>query len=194
MVGTASRDPLPPSVTIAARAATPFSARSDAPCRSASSSTVSDRRCAGSRRIGARVAEPDDEQVRRGAPALGPGEGAAQGLALFGRGPGCPALGSAAASLSLGCTFLALALGGLLRHARGGWPTTTVVSGSTSVVTPAGSTRSETRTCPPMVSSLTSASMAVGMSEGSALMREGEHLLLHQPVAVVHLESPRRAP
>ena len=46
----------------------------------------------------------------------------------------------------------------------------TAVSGSMSVVTPVGSARSETRTCPPMVSALMSASMAEGMAVGSALM------------------------
>ncbi len=36
-----------------------------------------------------RVSQPDNQQVGRGAPALRPGEGAAQGLALFARGLGC---------------------------------------------------------------------------------------------------------
>ena len=61
--------------------------------------------------LGARVAQPDDQQVGRGAPALGPGEGFAQGLALFGRG-----LGGLAASACLGGGALAghgLALGAL---------------------------------------------------------------------------------
>ncbi len=45
-----------------------------------------------------------------------------------------------------------------------------MVSGSMSVVTPVGSARSETRTCPPMVSALMSASIAEGMAVGRALM------------------------
>ncbi len=139
--------------------------------------------------LGARVAEPDDEQIRRGAPALGPGEGAAQGLALFGRGAGClrARLGGRRASPSAAPSSASPSAASSTTT-RGGWPTTTVVSGSTSVVTPEGSTRSETRTWPPMVSSLMSASMAVGMSVGQRVDREGEHLLLDKAVAVVHLD------
>ena len=33
--------------------------------------------------LGSGIAQPDDQEVRRGAPALRPGKGAAQGLALF---------------------------------------------------------------------------------------------------------------
>ena len=57
-----------------------------------------------------------------------------------------------------------------------------------SVVTPVGSVRSDTRTCPPMVSALMSASMAEGMAVGSALMAQREHLLVDQTVAVLDLE------
>ena len=116
------------------------------------------------------VAQPDDQQVRRCPPALGPGEGAAQGLALFAAGLGRRARRTRR-RLGLG-TFLALALARLLLDVttRGGCPMATAVSGSMSVVTPAGSARSETRTWPPMVSSLMSTSSAVGMSAGRALM------------------------
>ena len=48
--------------------------------------------------------------------------------------------------------------------------------------------RSDTRTWPPMVSSLMSASIAGGDGRRQRVDGQGEHLLLHQPVAVVHLE------
>ena len=119
------------------RARTPFSARSDAPWRCASSSTASDPAlCRLPANSAAGVAQPDDQQVRRGAPALGPGEGAAQGLALFARGLGClPArLGGASPSAASSPSPSAPASSSVTT--RGGWPMAIAVSGSTSVVTP----------------------------------------------------------
>ncbi len=63
----------------------------------------------------------------------------------------------------------------------------TAVSGSTSVVTPVGNARSETRTCPPMVSALDVRLEGSGDGAGERVDGEGEHLLLDEAVAVVHL-------
>ena len=59
--------------------------------------------------LGSRVAQTDDQQVSRSAPALRPGKGAAQGLALFGRGFRCLRLATGLGAF-FGRAFLALAL------------------------------------------------------------------------------------
>ena len=102
----------PCDVATPTRAGTPFSARRLAPWRSASSVTASDPAlCRLPANSVAGVPEPDDQQVRRGPPALGPGKGAAQGLALSARALGC--LPGRLGGLPR-CPFLALgALGAL---------------------------------------------------------------------------------
>ncbi len=110
------------------------------------------------------IPQPDDQQVRRGPPALRPGEGAAQGLALFGRGSAAASVVDSAVSPSAPSTASPSAASSSSTTTRGGWPDTTAVSGSTSVVTPDGSDRSETLSWAPMVSSEMSISSEVGMS------------------------------
>ena len=94
----------------ATRACRPFSALRARRPRGQQLDGVGRRRCAGSRRTRSRVAQPDDQQVGRGAPALRPGEGAAQGLALFGAASAASPRLAAAASPPR----LRLALGRLL--------------------------------------------------------------------------------
>ena len=118
------------------------------------------RRCAGSRRTRAPGFPSPTTSRSAGVPrSLGPGEEAAQGLALFAAAPRPTRRRSPRRRPRHPLRPLRPRRPPRRVTTRGGWPMATAVSGSMSVVTPVGSVRSETRTWPPMVSSLMSTSI-----------------------------------